>query len=111
MDDLLEKIKPRAKQHTPHFLMLFGSRARATAGPESDWDFGYLADKGFDSDPLYLELVLLLKTDKVDLVDLSKANASLRFRATQDGKLIVENRSGTYFRFLFTLPSLESASP
>ena len=80
-------------------LMLFGSRARGQANEHSDWDFAYIATKNFDSTPLYVELTLILGTDKVDLVNLSKATALLRFRVTQDGKPLYESREGEYEKF------------
>ena len=66
-------------------LLLFGSRARGDASPTSDWDFGYLAEAPFDVAELLADLVRLLRTDRIDLVDLSTANGLLRFRAARDG--------------------------
>ncbi len=88
-------------QNSPdlHLLLLFGSRARGVAQEESDWDFSYLADKQFDPLPLIVDLQLLLKTDKVDLVDLTRASGLLRFRAAKDGILLYENPKGQYQKF------------
>jgi hypothetical protein len=48
-------------------------------------DFGYVADGSFDPATLVSELVRVLGTDRVDLVDLAKASGLLRFRAARDG--------------------------
>ncbi len=80
-------------------FLLFGSRAQGVARKESDWDFGYIGEGDFDSLPLYTELSLLLKTDSIDLVDLRRASALLRFRAVRDGKLVYEASKGQYQRF------------
>ena len=80
-------------------LLLIGSRARGEETAQSDWDFGFIATQGFDSTPFYTDLVLLLKTDKVDLVDLSRANGLLRFRASRDGVLLFEKTRGEYEKF------------
>jgi len=80
-------------------LLLFGSRARNDATESSDWDFGYIADRDFDSVPLLTDLVLHFGTDRVDLVDLTRANGLLRFRAAQDGKVLFEKESGAYEKF------------
>jgi len=69
-------------------LLLFGSRARGDAAPDADWDFGYLADEPFDPVALLTELVRVLRTDQVDLVDLSTASGLLRFRAARDGMAV-----------------------
>lgn len=66
-------------------LLLFGSRARGDAAPTADWDLAYLADASFDPAAFVVELVRLLGTDRVDLVDLSAASGLLRFRAARDG--------------------------
>ena len=66
-------------------LVLFGSQARGEARPDSDWDLGYLAGAGFDPDALLLDLVTRLGTDRVDLVDLARAGAQLRFKAAAEG--------------------------
>ena len=66
-------------------LLLFGSRARGDAAPSADWDFAYLAETSFDAAALLADLVRLLRTDRIDLVDLSAASGLLRFRAARDG--------------------------
>ncbi len=80
-------------------LVLFGSRARGDARESSDWDFGYIGERDFDEMALYTEIVLALGRDTVDLVDLSRANGLLRYRAAQDGKLIFEKKKGEYEAF------------
>ena len=77
-------------------LLLFGSRARGDARERSDWDLGYLADDGFDPDALLLDLVNALGTDRVDLVDLARAGAQLRFRAVGDGRVLYEAAPGLF---------------
>ena len=66
-------------------LVLFGSRARGDTTARSDWDLGYLADEAFDAQALLADLAVSLATDRVDLVDLARAGAQLRFRAARDG--------------------------
>ena len=96
---VLSKLAEKYKE--VRFLLLFGSRSRGEARVDSDWDLGYLADPNFDSASLYTDLVLTLKTNNVDLVDLSRANGLLRFRAARDGKLLMESSKGAYFKFWF----------
>jgi len=80
-------------------LVLFGSRARADARPTSDWDLGYLAADGLDPDALLLDLVRVLGTDRVDLVDLERAGAQIRYRAAAEGRVVHEGRPGAFAEF------------
>lgn len=76
---------------------VFGSRALATVGPLSDYDFAFYLDasdkkKRFD---IRLELVnqlsKILKTDKVDTVILNDvASPELKYSIIKDGILIYE---------------------
>ena len=77
-------------------LVLFGSQARGEARPGSDWDLGYLGGAGFDPDALLLDLVTRLGTDRVDLVDLARAGAQLRFRAAAEGRVLHESQTGCF---------------
>ncbi len=79
-------------------LVLFGSRARERAHDRSDWDFGYLADAGFDSESLHRALVVELRSERVDLVNLATASALLRYRAAAQARVIFE-RAGEFRRF------------
>ncbi len=80
-------------------LVLHGSRARGDAGPLSDWDFGFLADDGLDVALLHARLTVAVGTDAVDLVDLARASALLRFRAARDGVLLFEAAEAEFHRF------------
>lgn len=64
-------------------LLLHGSRSRGAAHPGSDWDLGYLGD--IDPADLLDAVASALGTDDVDLVDLARAGALLRFEAGRDG--------------------------
>ena len=80
-------------------LVLFGSRARDDARPDSDWDFGYLAEDTVDSLVLRADLVEALGTDSIDLADLGGASALLRYRAARDGVALFECRPDTFAAF------------
>ena len=80
-------------------LVLHGSRARGDAHERSDWDFAYLAGADFDVDGLLARLVETLVADRVDLVDLDRAGALLRFRVARDGVVLFERQQGCFERF------------
>lgn len=94
-EEILEIVK---KYNGIRLLILFGSRARNEMTADSDWDFAYVGDPLFDSDAFYLDLVLLLRTEKIDLVNLAKANGLLRFRIARDGVLFYQTAE-EYERF------------
>lgn len=82
-------------------LLLFGSRARGDVHPRSDWDFGHLAGRDFDSEGFLARLVLLLGTDRIDLVNLDRTNGLLRYRAAAEGRPLFESAPGTFEDFWF----------
>jgi predicted nucleotidyltransferase len=80
-------------------LALHGSRARGEAHERSDWDFAYLGDVSLDPDGLRTALVDALDTDAVDLVDLDRAGALLRYRVARDAQLVCEAVPGGFADF------------
>lgn len=80
-------------------LLLFGSRARRDSRADSDWDLGYLAGPHVDHASLLASAVNALGTDLVDLVDLRTASGLLRFRAAQEGEVVLEPEPGAADRF------------
>jgi hypothetical protein len=75
-------------------LLLYGSRARDDAQARSDWDFGYLGSVSLDVAALQKVLVVALRTDRIDVVDLAHAGGLLRFRAARDGVIVFERCPG-----------------
>lgn len=99
-EDALERTVEVAR-HAPglQLLLLFGSRARGDGHGSSDWDFGYIGDTAFDPDPMLSELVAALRTDRVDLVDLTRAGGLLRYRAARDGRPVFEAQPDVFARY------------
>jgi predicted nucleotidyltransferase len=79
--------------------VVFGSRARGDATAASDWDIAYLAHERLDRDGLLTDLVRVLDTDRVDLVDLARAGGLVRFRAARDGIAVFESQPDAFTRF------------
>ncbi|WP_433503862.1 type VII toxin-antitoxin system MntA family adenylyltransferase antitoxin [Pseudonocardia halophobica] len=80
-------------------LVLHGSRARGDHRQDSDWDLGVLSSDGADLASLVTLLVDTLGTEAVDVVDLGRASALLRYRAARDGITLVERTPGVVERF------------
>ena len=76
-----------------------GGQALGHAREGSDWDLGYLAGPELDPSALLLDVVTALGTDRVDLVDLARAGAQVRFRAAADGRIVYAADQGTFERF------------
>jgi predicted nucleotidyltransferase len=76
-------------------LLLFGSRARGTARPDSDLDVGILTRSQDSNDRRYLQadvavaLAHLAPEGRVDVVLLDEANDVLRQRAMVEGRLLL----------------------
>jgi predicted nucleotidyltransferase len=88
-----------AQQPGLRLLVLHGSRARGDAHAQSDWDFAYVAERGFDVDGLLALLVESLGADRLDLADLDRAGALLRHRVASHGVPIYEIAPGTFQTF------------
>jgi predicted nucleotidyltransferase len=88
-----------AREAGLELLVLFGSRARGDARTESDWDFAYLAGPRFEPEAFLARLVTALRTERVDVADLDRAGALLRFRAARHGKVVHERTPGIFARF------------
>jgi predicted nucleotidyltransferase len=79
-------------------LLVFGSRARGDARDGSDWDLGYLGDAELDATELLADVVEVVGTERVDLVDLARAGAQLRYRAAAEGEALY-SADGAFERF------------
>lgn len=79
--------------------VLHGSRARGDGGPASDWDIGVVTDGGVDLAALTADLTAALGTDAVDVVDLGRASALLRYRAARDGVALLERTPDAFLEF------------
>lgn len=96
---LRERLSAEPAAAGLRLAVLHGSRARADAAEESDWDIGVLADNPPDLPTLSATLATILGTDNVDVVDLSRASALLRYRTARDGIPLLERPSGELQRF------------
>ncbi|MGH3585124.1 MAG: type VII toxin-antitoxin system MntA family adenylyltransferase antitoxin [Pseudonocardia sp.] len=98
-DRIAAQLRTHPAMDGVQVLVLHGSRAREEAAEGSDWDFGVLTDGTTDLAALSVALTLVLRTEAVDLVDLERASALLRYRAARDGVVLVERREGAFRDF------------
>lgn len=81
-------------------LVLHGSRSRGDEHAHSDWDFGYQGDERLDPAALHVALTETLGTDEVDLVDLDRASALLRFEVARRGHCLYDHPRGAFEAFV-----------
>ena len=101
LSGVIETIRQILGRHPEiRFALLFGSRARGKARPDSDLD---LALRGTDLDLLGLCAELALATgvevDLVDLVDLERAGYPLLRALLRDGLVIYQGQRGAFGRW------------
>jgi predicted nucleotidyltransferase len=97
--DLAARLRDDPTMAGLRLLVLHGSRARGDNHPGSDWDFAVLADKGTDLGAVMAALTEVVGTDSVDVVELHRASALLRYRAARDGVPLLERPEGTFLQF------------
>lgn len=102
----MEKLKDLAGKYQLGLILIFGSLAQGTAGPESDVDIAVygrriLSEK--EKINLTYELCNIFQTEKVDLVDIKTASPLLK-------KNIFENHTVLYQKDPFLLYQLELTS-
>ncbi|XHX78540.1 MAG: DUF433 domain-containing protein [Stenomitos frigidus ULC029] len=111
IDDLPGLI-PRILEQAPYvkLLVLFGSRARGDATPNSDWDFAFLCDEdhrkqyekgGWDSYRIWgiLQTTFQLLDDQIDVIDLGRCSDLMAHDIAQDGQILYEREPGEFAAF------------
>lgn len=101
LEDAVAALGGIAAHHVGlRLLLLHGSRSRQRDHAGSDWDLGYLAADDFDPVSLHADVSRVLGTDDVDLVDLSRASALLRFEAARHGRCVYVCTDGAHDDFV-----------
>lgn len=94
-EDIINKLKSYFSKQPVELVYLFGSVAEKREKPYSDIDFAVLFDKELSSQERFdLKLKIIgylcsiLKTDKIDVVDLKEASPFLKFEAIKNRREI-----------------------
>ena len=95
-----EKLAEIAAREQVAFLVLFGSMAKGSSGPQSDVDVG-VCFKQYPEHPYeaFRNLSAAFDTDHLDLVDLNQENPLLHFRIATDGKVLWQRDPFAFRRF------------
>jgi uncharacterized protein len=98
-EQIRERLSPLFKEKELRLVLLFGSMASGTGHKHSDVDIGFLRDGPADIVELTNEVSRFLGTDRVDVVDLSRASPLLRFAASRKGVVLYERQRGLFTEF------------
>jgi len=99
IDEIKAKLAPLFEEEALQLVLLFGSQSSGQIHPESDIDLGFLYDEAVDLLELTNKVIQLLRKDRVDVIDLRRANSLLCFSAARQGKLLYERCPGLFNRF------------
>jgi predicted nucleotidyltransferase len=99
IDEIKAKLAPLFKEEALQLVLLFGSQSSGQVHPERDIDLGFLYDEAVDLLELTNKVTQLLHKDRVDVIDLRRANPLLCFSAARQGKLLYERCPGLFNSF------------
>lgn len=97
--EIRNKLSPMFQDAELQLILLFGSTVSGKLHKRSDIDLAFLFDKPADILALTNQVIRLLHTDMVDVVDLRRANPLLKFSAVKSGSLLYERAPGIFNRF------------
>jgi predicted nucleotidyltransferase len=99
-EQIKERLIPIYEDKALRFALLFGSSVSQEAYTErSDIDLAFSFDQPTDMLALTNNVIKLLHTDNVDVVDLRRASPLLKFSAAKNGRLLYERSPGLFVTF------------
>jgi len=98
-DEIKRRLAPMFTDETLDLVILFGSSAAGRLHRGSDIDIGFLFDRREDVVNLTNRATGLLRTDKVDVVDLRRASPLLMYAAARQGIPLYERMPGSFAGF------------
>lgn len=111
VEELADSI-PEILEQAPYLtlLVLFGSRARGDATPDSDWDFAFLCNEdqrkqyetgGWDSFRMWgiLQRAYNLLDDEIDVIEMKDCSELMAHYIAQDGLVIYERSTDLFEGF------------
>lgn len=99
IQEIREKLTPLFDDKTLRLALLFGSAASGKRHSQSDIDVAFLFDRPVDIVMLANDVIRLLRTDKLDVVDLRRASPLLKFAVAEKGMLLYEREKGLFNEF------------
>jgi predicted nucleotidyltransferase len=97
--EIKDRLTPLFNDEGLRLVLLFGSVASGQEYQESDIDLGFLFGRPIDILALTNRVIQLLRTDRVDVIDLSRASPLLKYSAIRHGKVLFEQAPGLFNTF------------
>lgn len=98
--ELQNLLTPLCEQYRVRLIILFGSSVTGRRGPDSDLDLALLGDAPLDLVTVTTDVIRLLHTDRVDVVDLRRASPLLAMEVARHGRLVYERQPGIHLEFI-----------
>jgi len=98
-DEIKRRLSPIFREKGLELVLLFGSTVTGKRHRRSDIDLGFLFEGEVDILALTNKVIRLLKSDRVDVVDLQKASPLLKFSAVKRSEVLFEKRPGIFSAF------------
>jgi len=99
IEEIRDRLKPLFQDKGLQLALLFGSTASDKMHNQSDIDLAFLFDTPADVLALNNNVIRLLHTDNIDVIDLRRASPLLKFTAMKYGVLIYEREPGIFNTF------------
>jgi predicted nucleotidyltransferase len=100
VENLQKLLDPLCALYRLQLIMVFGSTVTGLRGPESDLDLAFLADAPLDLVAVTTDVIRVLHSDHVDVVDLRRASPLLAMEVARHGRLIYEREPGMQVTFI-----------
>jgi len=97
--EIRRRLSPMFSEKGLELVLLFGSIVTGKVHRRSDIDLGFLFEGEVDILALTNKVIRLLKSDRVDVVDLQKASPLLKFSAVKRSEVLFEKRPGIFSVF------------
>jgi len=94
--EIKDSLTPLFNEEGLRLVLLFGSVALGKESQKSDIDLGFLFDKPIGILGLTNRVIRLLRTDRVDVIDLSRASPLLKHSVIRTGKALFEKTPGLF---------------
>ena len=99
-EEIRQRLSPLFNEPECRLAVLFGSAVSGNIHRRSDIDLAFLFDVPVDIIQLTNRVIQLLKTDRVDVVDLKRACPLLKYSAVNHGGLLYEREAGMFNEFV-----------